>query len=120
MPCSPSSDSFDGVEAHLSGGSIGSLSGHVSDFEANLGEVCDGYCAIAEIISAAELKGVRMTKSDLVDNESESVNQSVVMFRGAKAMLVDAIYDSFESGASIEKMLKSLRSSRLPNGGGRE
>ena len=75
------------------------------------------YCPLSEVIRAAQSKGVRLLKSDLVNNEAESINQCVVMFRGVTAQLVNAIYDSGVSGPTIEEMLKLLRGGDLLNGG---
>lgn len=115
--CSPSSDSFDGVEPHLAGGSIGGASGDVGNPDSYLGIVGYDYCPLSEVIRAAESKGVRLLKSDLINNESESVNQGVVLFRGIRAQLVDAIYDGSIGGAAIEKILQTLRCGNLAHDG---
>lgn len=117
-PCSASSDSFDGVEPHLAGGGIGGASGDVGNPDSYLGIVGYDYCPLSEVIRAAESKGVRLLESDLINDEAESVNQGVVLFRGATAQLVDAIYDCGISGPAIEKMLKLLRGGDLPCGRG--
>jgi len=116
-PCYPSFDSLNGVETHLTGGSIGCDSGDVGNPDGYLGIVGYDYCTVSEVIRAAKSKGVRLLKSDLIDDESERINQGVVVFRGIRAQLVDAIYDGVIGGSAIEEILQTLRSRNLSHDG---
>ena len=107
--------SLDCVKSHFPR-FFGINSRNESNSDGYLGIMGYDYCLLTEVIRAAESKGVRLLKSDLVDNKSERINQGVMIFWGATAQLVDAIYDSRVSGSAIEKILQSLHGFRLSHG----
>lgn len=56
--------------------------------------VVDDYEGIlAEVVKAAKEKGVRFSVADFKDGEVESLNQHVVIFRGAAAKLIHRIFE---------------------------
>ena len=65
--------------------------------------------AIANIIRAAKDYGVRMLESDLVNNQAKGSYEGVMIFRGTRAEILDAIMDRSESALAIKERLQRLR-----------
>ena len=78
----------------------------------------NNYSPMSVVIEAAKKKGVRLQESDFRNEDVESLNQHVMVFRGAAADLVNSIFERDERGVSAHQVVHGS-AGLLPGNNGR-
>jgi hypothetical protein len=63
----------------------------------------DNYSPMSVIVEAAKKKGVRLNESDLLNIDSERLNENVIVFRGRLADVVYGLFERVECSLPAEK-----------------